>query len=89
VIAMLWLRWGFGFVVYKVAQPLGVIEEAMFLEITVATLVSFIGIGTAVLRSELFSIRSSMAEAVTIATIALVVVLGGVCVSAAVSSSEA
>ncbi|HSK00236.1 MAG TPA: ATP-binding protein [Kofleriaceae bacterium] len=77
VIAMLWLRWGFGFVVYKVAQPLGVIEEAMFLEITVATLVSFIGIGTAVLRSELFSIRSSVAEAVTIATIALVVVLGG------------
>lgn len=77
VIAMLWLRWGFGFVAFKIAHPLGVFEEAMWFEVTVATLVSFVGIGTAVLRSELFSIRSSVAEAVTIATIALVVVLGG------------
>ncbi len=77
VIAMLWLRWGAGFVVYKLALPLGMFEQAMWIEITGATLVSFVGIGTAVLRSELFSIRSSVAEAVTIATIALVVVLGG------------
>src|SRR5690606_25388302 len=55
----------------------GLFTEATWFEITVATLVSFVGIGTAVLRSELFSIRSSMAEAVTIATIALIVVLGG------------
>lgn len=77
VIAMLWLRWGFGFLVHMVALPLGLFTEATWFEITVATLVSFVGIGTAVLRSELFSIRSSMAEAVTIATIALIVVLGG------------
>ena len=77
VIAMLWIRWGFGFVAFKVAAPLGMFEEALWFEITVATLVSFVGIGTAVLRSELFSIRSSVAEAVTIATIALVVVIGG------------
>ncbi len=77
VIAMLWLRWGIGFVAFKIAMPLGVFEEVLWFEITVATLVSFVGIGTAVLRSELFSIRSAVGEAVTIATIALVVVLGG------------
>src|SRR5207253_4924334 len=36
-------------------------------------------IGTAVLRSDLFSIRSTAAEVVTIATLAIVVALGGVC----------
>ena len=77
VIAMLWLRWGIGFVAFKIAMPLGVFEEVLWFEITVATLISFVGIGTAVLRSELFSIRSAVGEAVTIATIALVVVLGG------------
>jgi signal transduction histidine kinase len=79
VIAMLWLRWGFGFVAYKIANLFGaaVFEEVLWIEVTVATLVSFVGIGTAVLRSELFSLRSAVGEAVTIATIALVVVLGG------------
>ncbi|HWU86567.1 MAG TPA: hypothetical protein VN253_04805, partial [Kofleriaceae bacterium] len=77
VIAMLWLRWGFGFVAFKIARPLGVFEEAIWFETTVTTLVSFVGIGTAVLRSELFSLRSSMAEVMTIAAVALVVVLGG------------
>jgi signal transduction histidine kinase len=85
VIAMLWLRWGFGFAVFKIARPLGIFEETIWFETTVATLVSFVGIGTAVLRSELFSIRSAVAEAVTIATAALIVVLGG---GAAVSAVE-
>ncbi len=77
VIAMLWFRWAFGFAAYFFAPMLGIFSEAVWAETTFATLVSFIVIGTAVLRSELFSIRSSAAEATVVATIALIVVLGG------------
>jgi signal transduction histidine kinase len=77
VIAMLWFRWGFGFLVYALGPVLGVFEAAVWAETTLATMVSFTVIGTAVLRSELFSIRSSAAEVVTIATVALLVMLGG------------
>ena len=77
VIAMLWFRWGFGFLVYALGSVLGVFEAAVWAETTLATMVSFTVIGTAVLRSELFSIRSSAAEVVTIATVALLVMLGG------------
>ncbi len=77
VIAMLWFRWIFGFSCYFFSPALGLYEPAVWAETTVATLLSFVIIGTAVLRSELFSIRSTVAEAVTIATIALLVILGG------------
>jgi signal transduction histidine kinase len=77
VIAMLWFRWAFGFSAYFFGPLLGVFEAAVWAETTVATMVSFTVIGTAVLHSELFSIRSSAAEVVTIATIALLVMLGG------------
>ncbi len=77
VIAMLWFRWAFGFSAYFFAPLVGWFEGAVWLETTLATLVSFIVIGTAVLRSELFSIRSAAAEVITLATIALLVVLGG------------
>ena len=46
------------------SRPLfGIFEEAVWAETTFATLVSFVVIGTAVLRTELFSIRSAAAEA--------------------------
>ncbi|MBA2541453.1 MAG: hypothetical protein H0V17_17560, partial [Deltaproteobacteria bacterium] len=77
VIGMLWFRWVFGFTAYFFAPRLGLFEAAVWAETTFATLVSFIVIGTVVLRSQLFSIRSAAAEVITIATIALVVVLGG------------
>jgi signal transduction histidine kinase len=77
VIAMLWFRWAFGFAAYTLGPLLGVFEPAVWLETTAATLVSSTVIGTAVLRGELFSIRSSAVEVVTIATIALMVMLGG------------
>ncbi|HEX2691970.1 MAG TPA: ATP-binding protein [Kofleriaceae bacterium] len=77
VIAVLWFRWGFGFTVYVLGPVFGVFEAAVWAETTFATLTSFIVIGTAVLRSELFSIRSSAAEVITIATIGLLVILGG------------
>jgi signal transduction histidine kinase len=77
VIGVLWFRWAFGFAAYTLGPMLGVFEASVWAETTVATLISCVVIGTAVLRSELFSIRSSAAEVVTIATIALLVVLGG------------
>jgi signal transduction histidine kinase len=77
VIGMLWFRWAFGFVTYMICPWFGAMEPAVWAETTFATLISFVVIGTAVLRAELFSIRSSAAEAITIATIALIVVLSG------------
>jgi signal transduction histidine kinase len=86
IIAMLWFRWACGFGAYTLGPMLGIFEPAVWAETTVATLISFIVIGTAVLRSELFSVRSSAAEVITIATIALLVMLGG---GAAVSAALA
>ncbi len=77
VIAMLWFRWAFGTLAYMLGPILGVFEEFVWIETTLATLVSFVVIGTAVLRSDLFSIRSAAAEATLAATMALTVVLGG------------
>jgi signal transduction histidine kinase len=77
VIATLWFRWAFGFGAYFLGPLFGVFEAAVWAETTFATMLSFTVIGTAVLRSDLFSIRSSAAEVVTIATIGLLVVLGG------------
>jgi signal transduction histidine kinase len=77
VIAMLWFRWVFGFSAYFIGPALGIFEQAVWAETTFATLLSFVVIGTAVLRSELFSIRSVAAEAITVATIAFGVALGG------------
>jgi signal transduction histidine kinase len=77
VIAMLWFRWGFGFAAYVLGPVLGVFEAAVWAETTFATMVSFVVIGTTVLRGELFTIRSLAAEVVTIATIALLVLFGG------------
>lgn len=77
VIAVLWFRWAFGFGAYFLGPLLHVFEPAVWAEATFATLVSFVVISTAVLRSQLFSIRSAVAEAITLALIALVVGLGG------------
>ena len=76
VIGVLWFRWAFGFVAYFGGPLLGIFAEAVWAETTVATTVSFVVIGTAVLRTELFSLRSAAAEVVVIATIALLVMLG-------------
>jgi len=77
VIAMLWFRWGFGFSAYYLGPALGLAEPAVWAETTVATLISFVVIGTAVLRTDLFSIRSAAAEAVTIGTMVFAVAVGG------------
>lgn len=77
VIATLWFRWAFGFAAYHFGPALGMFSTAVWLETTCATMVGFVVIGTAVLRSELFSIRSSATEVVVVTTIALLVMLGG------------
>jgi signal transduction histidine kinase len=77
VIAVLWFRWASGFATYHLAPLLGLFEAAVWIDATFVTLISFVVIGTAVLRSELFSIRTSAADVVTIATLALLVMLGG------------
>jgi len=76
VIGVLWFRWAFGFAAYFIGPMLGIFAAAVWAETTVATTISFVVIGTAVLRTELFSLRSAAAEVVVIATIALLVMLG-------------
>ncbi len=76
VLAMLGFRWIAGFFAYFVAPLLGIFEQAVWAETTVGSMIGFVVIGTAVLRTELFSSRSAVAEVVTIATIALLVMLG-------------
>jgi len=77
VIKILWFRWAFGFAAYTFGPALGIFEAAVWAETTFATMISFVVIGTAVLRGELFSIRSSAAEVLTIAAIAVLVMLAG------------
>jgi len=77
VIGMLMFRWAMGFTSYFVGPQVGAFEELVWFETTVSTLVGFVVIGTAVLRGELFSIRSAAAEVVTIAVLSLTVALGG------------
>jgi len=77
VIAMLWFRWGFGFTAYFFSPHFDLFEHALWAETTVATLLGVVVIGTAVLHSELFSIRSSVAEATTIGTLGFLVILAG------------
>ncbi len=77
IIGMLCFRWGFGFLGYALGPAFGFFEEALWAETTFATLLSFVIIGTAVLRQNLFSIRSAAAEATLASTMALAVVLGG------------
>jgi signal transduction histidine kinase len=77
VLATLCFRWAIGFVAYVFGPMLGIFEEMVWVESTFATILSFAIIGSAVLRSELFSTRSSAAEVLTITTGALLVMLGG------------
>jgi len=77
IIAALAFRWLFGVGAYFLGPKLHIFEAAIWAETTFATLASLVVMGTAVLRSELFSMRSAAAEVVTIATIGFVVALGG------------
>jgi hypothetical protein len=77
VVAMLWFRWGFGFVSYFLGNMYGFFDQALWVETTFATLLSFVVIGTAVLRTELFSIRSAAAEVTVATTIAMMVAVSG------------
>ena len=77
VIGMLMFRWAFGFVTYFVGPLIGRFEELVWAETTFASLVGFVVVGTSVLRTELFSMKQAATEVVTIATVALLVIIGG------------
>jgi signal transduction histidine kinase len=77
VIAMLGFRWACGLFAYTAAPALGIFEPAVWAESTIVTLISLAVIGTTLLRGDLFSLRSSAAEVLTIAAFALLVALGG------------
>ncbi len=76
VIGVLWFRWGVGFAAYTLGPALDVFEAAVWAETTVATTLSVVVIGTVALRTELFSLRSAASEVLTIASLALLVLLG-------------
>jgi len=77
VVGALCFRWAFGICAYAMGPPLGMFEHAIWAETTVANLIGFTVIGTAVLRGDLFSLRSTAAEVVLIAAMAFLVVLAG------------
>jgi len=77
VIAALCFRWISGLSAYMIGPAIGRFELVVWLDTTIATPISFVVIGTAVLRNDLFSVRSTAAEALTIAVIGSLSVLGG------------
>jgi signal transduction histidine kinase len=77
VIAMLDFRWAFGFSAYFIGPQVGQFSHALWAETTFAALVSFVVIGTAVMRTDLFALRTSASQALVIATLAFGVVAGG------------
>ncbi len=77
VIAVLCFRWMSGLLSFFVGPLVGPLELFIWFDTMVATPVSFVVIGTAVMRSDLFSLRSTAAEVLTIATIGSLAALGG------------
>ena len=75
VLGTIAFRWAFGFVAYCIFPLLGLFEEAVWAETTIATMIGFVVIGTTVLRTELFSLRNASAEVVTIASLAFFVLI--------------
>ncbi|HEY0192192.1 MAG TPA: hypothetical protein VGC42_13820, partial [Kofleriaceae bacterium] len=77
VIAVLWFRFGAGTITWVVGPLIGHFEALAWFEATFATGVSFAVIGGMMLRSELFSIRSSSVEVLAYAAFGVVIMLGG------------
>lgn len=75
VLVTIGFRWAAGFTAYCIAPLFGAFEEVVWIETTAAAMIGFVIIGTTVLRTELFSLRNSAAEVVTISSLALFVVL--------------
>ncbi|HEY4177546.1 MAG TPA: ATP-binding protein [Kofleriaceae bacterium] len=76
VILMLVFRWVCGAFAYSIGPLIGAFAAGVWAETTAGALIGFVIIGTTVLRTELFSPRAAFAEVITIATLALLVVLG-------------
>ncbi|HTJ45251.1 MAG TPA: ATP-binding protein [Kofleriaceae bacterium] len=63
IVGALLFRWVYGFFAYMVGELTGTLEQLLWIETTAAVLVSFVVIGHAILRDELFRVRGAMAEA--------------------------
>ena len=77
VIAALCFRWLSGLLAFFIGPLVDHLELFVWLDTMVASPISFVVIGTAVLRNDLFSLRSTAAEVLTIAAIGSLAVLGG------------
>ena len=75
VLAMLAFRWICGLASYTVAPLFGAFEDAVWAESVIATPIAYVVIGTAVMRTQLFGLRSAAVEIVTITAIATVIML--------------
>ncbi|MGE0396808.1 MAG: sensor histidine kinase [Kofleriaceae bacterium] len=75
VLGTIGFRWVAGFAAYCIMPLVGLFEEAVWIETTIATTIGFVVIGTTVLRTELFSLRNAGAEVVTITSLAFFVLL--------------
>jgi signal transduction histidine kinase len=77
VIAALCFRWLSGLLAFFVGPLVDHFDLFVWLDTMVASPISFVVIGTAVLRNDLFSMRSTAAEVLTITAIGSLAVLGG------------
>src|SRR5215510_5158149 len=75
IVGVLWFRWLYGFVAYVVGEATGHLETWLWIETTAAVLISFVVIGHAILRDELFRVRGAAAEVMG-ATVSGAVILG-------------
>jgi signal transduction histidine kinase len=81
IVAVLLGRWVYGFFAYMIGEATGTLETLLWLETTVAVLLSFVVIGHAILRDELFRVRGAAAEvlgAVVFGTLILSLTFGAV-----------
>ncbi|HEY1547386.1 MAG TPA: ATP-binding protein, partial [Kofleriaceae bacterium] len=77
VIAALCFRWLSGLFAFFIGPLVDHFELFIWIDTMVASPISFVVIGTAVLRNDLFSMRSTAAEVLTVTAIASLALLGG------------
>jgi signal transduction histidine kinase len=73
IVGALLFRWVYGFVAYLVGELTGTLEALLWIETTAAVMVSFVVIGHAILRDELFRVRGAAAEAMGVTVIGTLV----------------
>ncbi len=75
IVGALVFRWVYGVLAFLIGQATGTIEILLWIETTAAVLISFVVIGHAILRDELFRVRGALAETMGV-TVFGTIVLG-------------